>query len=88
MKEEDGILFNIHGTRHHQNTIVGYYITYSSILSEFIEPWFMSVHVSNKASKTIDTPGNLEGNTTHKMRCAVSPEIALMGGYNTQVFIA
>jgi hypothetical protein len=48
----------------------------------------MSVWVSNKASKTIDPLGKIESNTTHKMRCVVSPEIDLMGGYKTQVFIA
>jgi hypothetical protein len=61
---------------------------YSSILSEFIDPGFMSVRVSNKASKTIGPPGKPEGNTTHRMRCTVSPEIALMGGCKTQVFTA
>jgi hypothetical protein len=39
----------------------------SSILSEFIDPGFMSVRVSNKASKTIGPPGKPEGNTTHRM---------------------
>jgi hypothetical protein len=48
----------------------------------------MSIWVSNKASKTIGPPGKPEGNTTHKMCCAVSPEIALMGGCKTQVFTA
>jgi hypothetical protein len=48
----------------------------------------MSVQVSNKASKTIDPPGKPEGNVAHRMRCAVSPEIALMGGCNTHVFTA
>ena len=61
-------------------------VTLSYILSEFIEPGFMSVQVSNKASKTIDPPGKPEGNTTHRMRCVVSPEIDLMGGCKTHVF--
>jgi hypothetical protein len=64
---------------------VGYFYP---ILSKFIDPRFMSVRVSSKASKTIDPPGKLEGNTTHIMRCVVSLEIDLLGGCNTQVFIA
>jgi hypothetical protein len=58
------------------------------LLSEFIDPGFMSIQVSNKASKTIGPPGKPEGNTTHRMHCAVSPEIALMGGCKTHVFTA
>jgi hypothetical protein len=64
---------------------VGYY---SFILSEFIDPGFMSVRVYDKDFKTIGPPGKQEGNATHKMCCAVSPEIALMGGCKTQVFTA
>jgi hypothetical protein len=55
-------------------------------MSEFIDPGFMYVQVSNKASKTIDPPSKPEGNTTHIVRCAVSPKIALMGGCKTHVF--
>jgi hypothetical protein len=66
-----------------KKNIVGYY---SSILSEFIDPGFMSVQVSNKESKTIGPPGKPEGNTTHGMHCALSPKITLMGGCKTQVF--
>jgi hypothetical protein len=65
---------------------VGYLFFY--ILYEFIDPGFMSIQVSNKAFKTIVPPRKPEGNTTHRMRCAVSPEIALMGGCKTHVFIA
>jgi hypothetical protein len=63
---------------------VGYY----SIMSEFLisDPGFMSIWVSNKASKTIAPHGKPVGNTTHRMHCAVSPEIDLMGGCNNQVF--
>ena len=53
---------------------------------EFIDPRFMSVWVSNKASKTIGPPGKPKGNVAHKMCCAFSPEIDLMGGYKTHVF--
>jgi hypothetical protein len=63
-------------------------LVYSSIMSEFIDPGFMSVQVSNKASKTIGPSGKPEGNMAHRMRCAISTKIILMGGCNTQVFIA
>jgi hypothetical protein len=46
----------------------------------------MSIRVSNKAYKTIGLPSKPEGNTMHRMLCAVSPEIALMGGCETHVF--
>jgi hypothetical protein len=46
----------------------------------------MFVWGSNKASKTISPPGKLEGNAAHRVHCAVSPKIVLMGGYNTHVF--
>jgi hypothetical protein len=46
----------------------------------------MSVRVSNKASKTIDPPSKPEGNVVHRVHRAFSPEIVLMGGYNTHVF--
>jgi hypothetical protein len=62
---------------------VGYF---SPILPEFIDPRFMSIRGSNKASKTIGPPGKLEGNIAHIMCCAVSPKIALMGGFNMEVF--
>jgi hypothetical protein len=65
--------------------IVGHF---SPILYDFIDPGFKSIQGSNKASKTISPPGKPEGNATHRMCCAVSPEIALMGGCNTHVFIA
>jgi hypothetical protein len=52
------------------------------------DPGFMSVRGSNKASKTIGPPGKPEGNTVHRVHCVVSPEIVLMGGYNTHVFAA
>jgi hypothetical protein len=42
-------------------------VTILSILSEFIDPGFMSVRVSNKASKTIGPPGKPEGNTTQNV---------------------
>jgi hypothetical protein len=48
------------------------------------------VHVyggSNKASKSICPTGKPEGNIAHRVHCAVSPEIVLMGDYNTQVFV-
>jgi hypothetical protein len=48
----------------------------------------MSIRVSNKDYKTIGPPGKPEGNTTHRMCCAVSPKIDLMGGCNTHVFTA
>jgi hypothetical protein len=43
---------------------VGYF---SPILSDFIDPSFMFVRVSNKASKTIGLSGKPEGNATHRM---------------------
>jgi hypothetical protein len=58
-----------------------------SILSKFIDPGFMFVRVSNKASKITVPCGKPEVNATHKMCCAVSLEIDLMGGFNTHVFI-
>jgi hypothetical protein len=61
------------------------YIPYEFILSDL---GFMSVQVSNKASKTIGPPGKPEGNTAHRVHCVVSPEIVLMGGCNTHVFTA
>jgi hypothetical protein len=48
----------------------------------------MSVQGSNKSSKTIGPPGKPEGNVAHRVHCSVSPEIVLMGGYNTHVFVA
>jgi hypothetical protein len=48
---------------------------------------FMYVRGSKKSSKTIGPPGNPEGNV-HRVHCAVSPEIVLMGVYNTHVFVA
>jgi hypothetical protein len=66
--------------------VVGYlYILFDFVLSD---PGFMFVRGSNKASKTIDPPGKPEGNAAHKVHCTVSPEIVLMGGYNTHVFVA
>jgi hypothetical protein len=65
--------------------LVGYY---SPMLSDFVDPGLMFVQVSNKVSKTIGPPGKPKGNTTQRMRCAVSPEICLMGGYKTRVFTA
>jgi hypothetical protein len=58
------------------------------VLSELIDLGFMYIRVSNKASKTIGPLGKPEGNATHKMRCVVLLEIALMGGCKTQVFPA
>jgi hypothetical protein len=40
-------------------------------------PRFRSKQTSNKSSKTIGPPGKPEGNKTHKVYCAVSPEIVL-----------
>jgi hypothetical protein len=65
-----------------------FFITYSYILSKFIDPGLISTRVYNKTSKTIGPPGKPEGNTTHRMRYEVSPEIDLMGGYKTQVSTA
>jgi hypothetical protein len=55
---------------------------------DFIDREFMSVWVSNKASKTIGPSDKPEGNTVHGVHCAISPEIVLMGGCNTHVFAA
>jgi hypothetical protein len=59
------------------------YILYEFVLSD---PRFMFVRGSNKASKNIVPLGKPEGNTVRRVHCAVSPEIVLMGGYNTHVF--
>jgi hypothetical protein len=48
----------------------------------------MSVQGSNKASKTIIPLGKPKGNATHRVNCVISPEIVLMGGYNTHVFVS
>jgi hypothetical protein len=48
----------------------------------------MSVWDSNKASKTIDPLGKPEGKEAYIVHYVVSPEIVLMGGFNTQVFAA
>jgi len=44
------------------------------------------VQGSNKSIKTISPPGKPEGNVAHKVLYIVSPEIVLIGGYNTHVF--
>jgi hypothetical protein len=48
----------------------------------------MSVWGSKKASKTIGPLGKPESNAVHRVHCAVSLEIVLMGVYNTHVFAA
>jgi hypothetical protein len=67
---------------------VGYYLYLSLYPYLDCDPGFMSIWGSNKASKTIGPPGKPEGNTVHRVHCAVSPEIVLMGGCNTHVFAA
>jgi len=52
------------------------------------DPGFMYAWGSNKASETIGPPSNPEGNAAHRVHCAVSPKIVLMGGCNTHVFAA
>jgi hypothetical protein len=59
------------------------YIIYEFVLND---PGFMSVRGSKKASKTISSPCKPEGNATHRVHRTFSPEIVLMGGYNTHVF--
>jgi hypothetical protein len=51
------------------------------------DPGFVSFRVPTKP-KTIGPSGEPEGNATHRMHYAVSPEIAFMGGCKTQVFTA
>jgi hypothetical protein len=41
------------------------------------DPGLDMIRVPTKPSKTIGPPGKPEGNTTHRVHCAVSPEIAL-----------
>jgi hypothetical protein len=43
-----------------------------------VDPGFISIRVPTKP-KTIGPSGKPEGNTVHRMHCAVSPEIALNG---------
>jgi hypothetical protein len=61
-------------------------VTY--VLSELVlsDPGFMSIRVSNQASRTIDRPGKLDENIVLKVHSVVSPDIVLMGGYKTNVF--
>jgi hypothetical protein len=73
-------------TTNYQTLEMGFVGYYSSILSAFIDPGLMSIRVSNKASKTIIPPSKPKGITTHRMHCAISPKIALMGGCKTHVF--
>jgi hypothetical protein len=74
----------------YQNQEKFHNVSYSFIMSNFVssDPGFTYVWVSNKASKTIGPPGKPKGNVAHIVHCTVSPEIVLMGCYNTHVFTA
>jgi hypothetical protein len=71
------------------NAYIGPFLVKSLLYGlSFYRPRVHVFQVSSKACKTIGPPGESEGNTTHRMHCAVSPDIDLMGGCKTQVFIA
>jgi hypothetical protein len=69
------------------NKTIFWFIVYSCYPS-WDDPGSGPPHFQQNPPKTINSPGKPEGNTTHRMHCAVSPEIVLMGGCNAQVLAA
>jgi hypothetical protein len=62
------------------------WISLSLLASSWVDPGSYLNRFPTKPSKTIDPPGKPKGNVAHRVHSIVSPKIAFMGDWNSQVF--